>query len=248
MNNLPFLPETYSFQARLALQQGDQAAAQRWAQTTHPARAPELTPNLEAPWLTRTKVLLSQATAASLAEASLILDRLQQVVETQANPFRRIELLALQALVEARQGDTEQALTTLHRSIVLAKPDRFLRTFVDLGPALAGLLAQLVARGVEADYLGQVLAAFPDPLPASQTPPAARLQPAPPAELIEPLTDRELQHLTLLADRLSTKEIAQALTLAPATVRNHLSNLYQKLGVQDRKQAVAQARLLGLLP
>ncbi|MCX6046467.1 MAG: hypothetical protein NT075_15295, partial [Chloroflexi bacterium] len=134
MNHLAFLPITHAFQARLALQQGDGASALRWAQAAHlgPVRGPLLFPEL--PQLTLAKILLSQATAESVAEATLLLAQLQQIAENTHNTVRRIELLALQALAAASQGQTEQALTTLQRAVLLAKPGRFIRTFVDLGP------------------------------------------------------------------------------------------------------------------
>lgn len=245
MNHLAFLPATYSFQARLALQQNDSLSALRWAQAVNISPAPDPMLFFELPQLTRAKVLLAQATTTSLTEATRLLTQLRQVAESTHNTMRQIELLALQALVEAHQERTELALTRLTEAVILAKPGRFIRTFVDLGPRLAGLLYQLGERGVEADYLGQVLAAFPDTLGL-----ATLVHPMPrsvQANLVEPLTARELAVLALLALRLSNKEIAQTLAISPLTVRTHTTNIYQKLGVNSRKRAVARAWDLGLL-
>lgn len=241
-----FLPAANSLQVRLALQQGDAATAFEWVQTTTLNSTPANLLTLEIPQLTRAKILLHQATTASLAEAVALLEQLCEFAETLHNTVSLVEILALQALVATSQGQPGQALVILERAVTLAKPGRFLRTFVALGPPLAALLYQLAARGVEAAYLGQVLAAFPTTSHTDD--PTRRAQRPAQANLIEPLTERELEVLALLARHFSNQEIAQALTISPLTVRNHTTNLYQKLSVKSRKQAVAQARTLGLLP
>jgi LuxR family maltose regulon positive regulatory protein len=179
-----------------------------------------------------------------VAEALAMLEQLRQVAETTHNIMRLIEILALQALAASARGRADQALAILERAARLAAPGRFIRTFVDLGPRLAGLLHQLAARGVETEYLGQVLAAFA----VTVAGPAQHDRRAAQAALVEPLTERELDVLALLAARRSNKEIAQALTISPLTVRTHTTHIFQKLGVNSRRQAVARARALGLLP
>jgi LuxR family maltose regulon positive regulatory protein len=117
---------------------------------------------------------------------------------------------------------------------------------VDLGPALAGLLYQLVTRGVEPDYLGEVLTAFP-PLPGAADR-AQQIRQVTQVKLIEPLTERESEILLCLHKELPNKTIADALKISLLTVKRHTTNLYQKLGVETRKQAVSRARSLGILP
>lgn len=261
-NNLAFLPLVHAFQARLALQQGDLTAALRWVLATHfgPVREPLLF--AEHPSLTRVKILLAQAAsrwapgrqppldAASRAEAFLGLAELRQVAESTHNTLRQIELLAVQALAEAAHGQSESALATLQRAVLLAQPGRFIRTFVDLGPQLAALLYQLAApRGlsdVTAEYVGQILAAFPPAVGVAD--PAQHIRRAAQAHLIAPLTERESEVLLYLQQRFSNKAIAHTLHISALTVKKHTINLYQKLGVNSRQQAIARARALGILP
>jgi LuxR family maltose regulon positive regulatory protein len=151
-----------------------------------------------------------------------------------------IEVLALQALLDDAQDDQVGALDKLERAIHLAEPGGFMRTFVDLGPPMANLLMRLGQQGVSQDYVAQILKAFPQ----AQPPPLAAAQ----SQLIEPLTKRELEVIALLAQRLSNKEIAIEMVISPATVRNHTHNIFDKLNVKGRRQAVTKATELGILP
>jgi LuxR family maltose regulon positive regulatory protein len=107
---------------------------------------------------------------------------------------------------------------------------------------MADLLRQLAGRGVATEYLNQVLAAFD--LPAKAQPPAVTVV----SEIVEPLTERELEVLVLLGERLTNPEIAQRLVISPHTAKRHASNIYQKLNVSNRRQAAAKAQSLGILP
>jgi LuxR family maltose regulon positive regulatory protein len=131
-----------------------------------------------------------------------------------------------------------------------AAPGGALRLLVDCGPGLIGLLQKLHSSGVAPNYIEQVLAVFdssavlaPAPIPGRDSKGSA----GGPDELVERLTNREIDVLLLLAERLSDKEIAARLVLAPATVRKHTMNIYGKLGVDNRRAAVAQARRMGLI-
>jgi LuxR family maltose regulon positive regulatory protein len=148
--------------------------------------------------------------------------------------------LVLTALAFHAQGDSAQAMSALERALSIGESGGFVRAFVDEGPPMAQLLYEAAARGITPEYAGKLLAAFPDAgLTASS--------PAPPAEMIEPLSDRELEVLRFIAAGLSNREIAQRLVLSLSTVKWHTSNIYGKLGVKNRTQAVAQARQMGLL-
>ena len=136
--------------------------------------------------------------------------------------------------------------------MTLAQPGGFVRVFVDLGPTLADLLGRLAAKGAATrDYVEQTLArlrrgAFQPTASAGRTAPAA--QATAQAAMIEPLTRRELQVLELLAQRMTAQEIAQKLVLSDQTVKRHRANIYQKLGVHSRRDAIAAAVALGILP
>jgi len=145
-----------------------------------------------------------------------------------------IETLVLQALALQAQGKDDQALTVLERALSFAEPEGYLRTFIDEGAPMAALLRTAASRGIALDYVSKLLAAFGKVA-------------FPSAPLVEPLSERELEVLRLLAAGLSNREIAAELFLAIGTVKKYTSNIYGKLNVHKRTQAVARARELGLL-
>jgi LuxR family maltose regulon positive regulatory protein len=166
-----------------------------------------------------------------------------------------IEVLSLQALLHSAQGERESALAALEQAITLAEPGGFIRLFVDLGPSMARLLDQLRHQGVAADHIDQVLAVFAwqtkDQEPAQRRTfgptPKGRKTETESSSLIEPLTPREMQVLALLGRLLTNKEIAKELGVSPGTVKTHTLNIYQKLDVHRRQQAVARAKELNIL-
>ena len=136
-------------------------------------------------------------------------------------------------------GDTDEALDTLSRALTLAESEDYVRMFVDEGAPMARLLYKAATRGITPEYAGRLLAAFPD---------VDSAQPKrPPTEMVEPLSARELQVLGLIAAGHSNQEIATKLYLSLNTVKVHSSNIYGKLGVNSRTQAVAKAKTLGIL-
>jgi LuxR family maltose regulon positive regulatory protein len=253
--------EPDSVEARLAAVQGNLPAAIRWTRTT-PLEMPRgyTFVLLELPIVTKVRVLIAQDTDASLKEAVSILQELLAHAKSTHNVYRQIGILAHLALVYQAQGQTDDALHALERSVEMAQPGGFIRTFVDLGPEMAKLLYQLAERRVEPEYLGQVLAAFDeltmgegrktkDTFVSLREPDsAAPMSYGDRYASIEPLTRRELEILKHLEQDLSNKEIARALVISPLTVKRHASNIYAKLGTSGRIKAVAKARTLGLLP
>jgi LuxR family maltose regulon positive regulatory protein len=154
----------------------------------------------------------------------------------------------LQALAHQVQGDIphaparlERALAPLERALTLAEPEGYVRSFVDEGPPMAGLLKQLHRKGVAADYVAQILAAFEDATKEEEPAPSR-------AEgLVEPLSKRELEVLRLLGTELNGPEIARELVVSLNTMRTHTKNIYSKLGVNNRRAAVRRAEELDLL-
>jgi LuxR family maltose regulon positive regulatory protein len=125
---------------------------------------------------------------------------------------------------------------------MLGYPDRIVGSIVELGAPIEPLLRQLAERGVEPAYIGELLAALQPQVTNRQPGPTAAS-----AVLVEPLSAREMEVLLLLNRRLSNKEIAARLVISPLTVKRHLTNILQKLGVDSRWDAVERARELGLL-
>jgi LuxR family transcriptional regulator, maltose regulon positive regulatory protein len=126
----------------------------------------------------------------------------------------------------------------------LAEPEGYIRIFVDEGPPMAGLLYEALTRETDPDYVQQVLAAFP--IKESEDVEKAKDRSSDPA-WVEQLSERELGVLQLIADGLTNQDIATQLFLSPHTVKVHARNIYGKLGVKNRTQAVAKGKSLGLL-
>jgi LuxR family maltose regulon positive regulatory protein len=246
--NTTLIPVIQSFQAEIALMQGPIATAGQWAARLDPV--PPLRPihALFSPHLTLVKVWLAQDTATSRQQATDLLARLRAFLEATHNKRFLMEVLALQALLRDGQGERQIALERLEQAVALAQPGGFIRLFVDLGPPMARLLEQLRRQGVAPRYIGQILAAFGTEDQGRktdvETPSVVRLLSS---SLIEPLTPRESEVLALLGRHLTNKEIAAELVISPLTVKTHTLNLYRKLDVRRRQEAVIKARELGLL-
>jgi len=144
------------------------------------------------------------------------------------------------------QGDMDEALQQLASSLMLAKAGGFVRIFVDEGRAMAHVLRAAAVRRIMPGYVAKLLLAFAaEDIGLGAAPPQ---QSAPPSQtLVEPLSQRELEVLHLIAQGLSNGEIGERLFLALNTLKGHNRNIFGKLQVQRRTEAVARARELGLL-
>jgi len=183
-----------------------------------------------------------------VTEALAILESLSAPAEAAGRRGRVVEICLLQALAFQMQGRTAEALAQLQRSLSMAGPEGYARLYLDEGAPAAELLRVYVRDPSTPPHLGtharNLLAAYPDSgLPASVEPGSAGG-----SALAEPLTERESQVLQLIYEGYSNRKIAQQLVLALNTVKRHTSNIYGKLGVNSRTQAIARARQLGLLP
>ena len=225
-----------AWRARLWLAQGDLAAASQWAQAYGLRVGDELCFLHEFGHLTRARVCLARG---DLDGAGQLLDRLLPLARAAGRVGRVIEMLLLQALVRQAASDSRAALSSFGRALALAEPEGYVRIFVDEGAPVAGLLQQALSRGIAPGYVRRLLAAGLG---------AAVLQPQVDPSLADPLTARELEVLNLIAAGLRNQEIADQLVISLATVKRHISNIYGKLRVSHRTQAVVRARELGLLP
>ncbi len=149
-----------------------------------------------------------------------------------------LEVLVLLSLALEQQGDPSLALTTLSRALTVGEPEGYARLFLDEGAPMAILLRRAASHGIAPKYVAGLLSQFDRE--AGDT--AVSRQP-----LIEPLTERELEVLHLLAEGLSNQEMADRLVVAMGTVKAHTASLYRKLDVTSRLQAVSRSRELGLL-
>ena len=153
--------------------------------------------------------------------------------------------LVLEALVFEAQHKTDLALNALKRALVLGEPRGYVRIFVDEGAPMGDLLRQAAAHGIAIEYVERLLAALKedqDRRERRRHPMAANVQP-----LSEPLTDRELEVLRLVSIGQSNEVIAATLVISSETVKKHLKNIYGKLDVHSRLEAVNRAREAGCL-
>lgn len=222
---------------QIALAQNDIATAVHWAsKVTEPADGSPFFPRLH---LTPARLLLAQdQNEAALQQ----LDALYKQAREANWVWGVVEIRLLQVLAAA---DTDGAQAFLHEALTLAQPAGLVRTFVDKGAPILTLLQQISQQNVLAAYVSQLLSHFStfvvEPAPSGPAPTGA-------AGLIEPLSERELEIVQLLARRQTNAEIAQTLMVSVNTVKTHLQHIYEKLGVNDRKAAVTRAHNLHLLP
>lgn len=235
------LQRAQAYRANLALRQGRTAEALQWAQRFDPEPL-EAMYRFQGPPVVLAKVLLAEGSEESRERAGLLLTRLEEFLKKTHSTRSLIEVLALKGLLHVARGEESAAADALGKAVSLGQPGGFIRVFVDLGPELARLLNRVDADEEGLAYIGRILAAFP----AEQRPRAAGASADrhPSGSL---LTQRELEILGLLAKRLSNREIARELYIAPGTVKRHASTIFSKLGVHARQKAVAKAVGLGIL-
>jgi LuxR family maltose regulon positive regulatory protein len=234
-----------AFRAELAVRQGRMAEALQWAQQ-YKGRPFAPTYAFYSPTMTLLKVLVLDDSVQSRERAAPLLDELVDFLRQIHQKRFLAETLALRAVFHDALGNIEAALDDLNAAIGIAQPGRFLRLFADLGPRLGKLLNRLDLNEEGLNYVGEILGAFEN---AHEAATAGGVIPARKslAQSIDTLSRREEQVLGLLADRLSNKEIAERLHISTVTVKRHAANIFQKLGVHGRRQAVAKALGLGLI-
>ena len=241
------LAQAAALRAQLELARGDLPAAHHWAASSGLSVDDGPCYLCEPAYLTLARVRLAEAllspTKRGLPDVLRLLERLLASASASSRWHSVLEILLVLALAREAQGDRTAALATVGRALVLAEPQGYVRLFLDEGPALLALLRLAQRHGLAPRYVARLLQAAGAP---AQT---ARSRPALPATaLVEPLTARECDVLRLvLLDGASNREIARQLVLSVNTVKKHIANLYGKLNVQSRAQAVAKARVLQLL-
>ena len=233
-----FVSLSYGGEILLKLAQGDLAAADR--------RFTQLEAEIEVENMggmfhfVKAALLNAQGRfAESLSAMQEPLARLEQMGKV----WNLVRLQSLQAVALQGLGRVDEALAVMSRLLSYAQAEGCVRLFVDQGAPMHRLLQEAHRRNIHAGYVNSLLSAFD--LPAALPPQAALpLTPVKPtaSSLPEPLSDRELQVLRLLDSPLTSEEIGRELYISSNTVRTHIKNIYAKLGVNRRMDAVRLAR------
>jgi LuxR family maltose regulon positive regulatory protein len=175
--------------------------------------------------------------------ALAVLETYYHQVEAKGWQDEQLKVLVLQAIALRAHGEKDKAVQLLGEALTLAQHGGFIRLFVDEGAPMAQLIREAASQGIMSTYTGKLLSAFDAEQRKSEGKPAQPLtQP-----LIEPLSQRELKILQLIAQGLSNREISERLFLALDTVKGHNRNIFDKLQVKSRTEAIARAHELGLL-
>jgi LuxR family maltose regulon positive regulatory protein len=232
---------------RLWLAGGDLPAAVAWAEGSRMAADGALSYVRDLEHVNLARVLVAQGLYRPdgpwLDEALALLARLAEAAEEAGWVGRAIEVLVLRAVAHAARGEESAASGPLARALALAEPEGYIRTFLDEGAPVRGLLVGAVARGAAPHqaYMGRLLSAF------GAAPEEAMAGSVSSTGLAEPLTERELQVLSLMATDLTSPEMAEALFVSKNTVRTHIHHVYQKLDAHSRQEAILRAQELGIL-
>jgi LuxR family maltose regulon positive regulatory protein len=229
-----------AWKAKIWLKQGNKGALRQWVQARLLDTAGESLFVREVEYLVFARILILRG---EREDAVNLVERLIERARAGGRVTRQIEMYLVLGLAVKELGDTEKAMTILSKGISLAESRGHIRLFVNEGPPMAHLLYEALSRDIFPDYVRRLLAAFPNvelEQPESTKPKVSE------AELIEPLSERELEVLQLMAEGLTNREIASRLFLSLNTVKAHTRNIYGKLGVHNRTQAVTTARALGI--
>ncbi len=240
---LPIVRPIAAMKTRVWVRQSRLTEALGWARERGLSVDDDLSYLREFEHVTLVRVLIawykSNQVDDSIHEAIRLLERLLKAAEAGGRMGSIIEILALQALAFEARGDIPSALLSLERALTLAEPEGYIRIFADEGLPMAKLLHEAASQSIEPDYTRKLLAAFKPNVPSDTN--------TPPQPLVEPLSERELEVLQLIAQGLTNREISERLFLALDTVKGHNRRIYGKLGVKNRAQAVNKAISLKII-
>lgn len=229
------------WQTRIWLAQDNLEDANTWLgqRELKPDAEPTNVSGLE--YIALARILIAQG---KCKESQPLLQYLLEQAQNGGNLTREIEVLILLTLAFYAENKEEKAMESLEKAIDLAEPSGFIRIFVDEGPKMAQLLYEALSREIAPEYTSRLLAAFDSHHPIKTEPTTTQI---PVDEIIEPLSNREIEVIQLIAEGLTNQEIASRLFLSLNTVKVHARNIFQKLGVSNRTEATAKAKALGFL-
>ena len=244
-----YVARSAAWEAHLRLAQGDLAYALQWIDDQDLIFDDEVEFQDFEIHLTIVRTLIANGrqlpkseSLPALNQAIEILDRMHLIAESSGAGRYLIEIMILASLAQDGLGETDRALSTLEKALALAEPEAFIRVFVDEGEPVRMLLCALDKHETTVSYVRKVLQSVDAQVEVGTTVGVGSTE-----RLTEPLSERELEVLHLLETHLTGTEIADQLFIAASTVRSHIKNIYSKLRVHSRAEAVEKAREVGLL-
>ena len=242
---VPNIPSPESVRTRFLLKQERLDEAMEWIHQRGLSTENRLNFSDEFDHITLVRVKLAhyqqQPDPQELESLLDFLERLRQSAADGGRSGRELEILVLKSLAHQSSGQMQEALQCIQEAVKLAEPEGYIRIFVDEGQAMRSLLSTSLTTGADAAYIVRLL----QHIGSTDTPEEASL---PPNDLlIEPLSNREMEVLELVARGLTNQDIADELFIAVSTVKKHMNNILGKLSVSNRTQAATRARELGLL-
>jgi len=229
------LTQIKAVKARIYLMRGDKDSQEKWVKECGLKLDGEITILNEAEYVMIARILIAQG---RIDDALALLNRLIAEAEKTGRIFHQIESLVLKALVLKKTDQESESKAAAGQALELARPGGYIRIFVDEGPPMAELLEQMLEarEPIPRGFVKKLLPAF-------------RLRKIVETDdgLVEPLSERELEVLRFIAGGLSNQKITEELFISMSTVKTHLRNIYGKLEVHSRTEAIVKARNLGLL-
>jgi LuxR family maltose regulon positive regulatory protein len=225
-----------AIKARVQLASGDIAGAERWARSVGPGIEAEPTYVREYEHITLARTMLARRSSehSSLDATIVLLRRLLAAAEAGSRGGAVIEVLVLLAAAHQAAGERSQATAALERALTFAAPEGYVRIFLDVTPSLAPLIDSVTLQGVAGEHLVHIRGSVSDTHSESN------------AGLAAALSARELEVVRLLRSDLSGPDLARELHVSLNTLRTHTKNIFTKLGVTNRREAVRRAAELGL--
>jgi LuxR family maltose regulon positive regulatory protein len=244
--NVPpwIMSQMASWQARLELEKNNLKAASRWVEESGLTTDSENKPKNQITYFSLFDfILLARIWTAQnkLDEAFDLLNHLLKEAETNQRTSSTIEIFILLSLVASEKEDLDQAFSFLEQALRHGEPEGFVQLFVDQGSPIQTLLKMMRTEDTRIrEYIGKILIAFGDKSIQSST---LSSQP-----LIDPLSEREIEVLQLIAEGLTNKEVGDRLFPSLNTFKIHTRNIYSKLAVKNRTQAISIAKEYDIFP